>query len=81
MYVDVILWNIMAEIITLSLSPPPTNPFEIDHSYYDTLPVEECAVSTGAMIDFLQKVYLKDVEYADKGEQEKTPSYNICIQP
>jgi len=68
MYVDVILWNIMAEIITLSLSPPPTNPFEIDHSYYDTLPVEECAVSTGAMVDFLQKVYLKDVEYADKGE-------------
>ncbi|CAH1767510.1 10508_t:CDS:2, partial [Entrophospora sp. SA101] len=27
---------------------------------------EECAVSTGAMIDFLQKVYLKDTNYANK---------------
>ncbi|CAH1767992.1 3627_t:CDS:2, partial [Entrophospora sp. SA101] len=27
---------------------------------------EECAVSTGAMIDFLQKVYIKDTNYANK---------------
>ncbi|CAG8742646.1 6344_t:CDS:2 [Gigaspora margarita] len=43
---DVKLWDIIAEVITLSLSPPPENPFEINHSYYDTLPLEECAVST-----------------------------------
>ncbi|CAG8461139.1 36785_t:CDS:2 [Racocetra persica] len=63
---DIKLWEIIAEVITLSLSPPPENPFEINHSYYDTLPLEECAVSTGAMVDFLQKVYLKDTFYADK---------------
>ncbi|CAG8541581.1 12013_t:CDS:2 [Ambispora leptoticha] len=63
---DIMLWDIIAEIVTLSLTPSPDNPFEIDHSYYDTLPLEECAVSTGAMADFLQKVYLKDTSYADK---------------
>ncbi|RIB01785.1 hypothetical protein C2G38_951962 [Gigaspora rosea] len=63
---DVKLWDIIAEVITLSLSPPPENPFEINHSYYDTLPLEECAVSTGAMVDFLQKVYLKDTNHSDK---------------
>ncbi|CAJ0898030.1 14008_t:CDS:10, partial [Entrophospora sp. SA101] len=40
------LWDIIEEVITLSLNIAPENPFEINHSYYDTLPVEECAVST-----------------------------------
>jgi len=51
----------------------PENPFEIDHSYYETLPLEEMAVSTGATVNFLQKVYLKDTPYADHGK------YNLCI--
>ncbi|CAG8529655.1 1841_t:CDS:10, partial [Diversispora eburnea] len=39
-------WN-NQEVITLSLIPQsPENPFKVDHSYYDTLPLEECAVST-----------------------------------
>ncbi|CAG8633722.1 4502_t:CDS:2, partial [Cetraspora pellucida] len=40
---DIKLWDIIAEVITLSLSPPPENPFEINHAYYDTLPLEESA--------------------------------------
>ncbi|GBB88425.1 hypothetical protein RclHR1_00150021 [Rhizophagus clarus] len=63
---DIRLWNIIAEVITLCLEISPENPFEIDRSYYDTLPLEEAAVSTGAMVDFLQKVYLLDTPYADK---------------
>ncbi|CAG8511055.1 15070_t:CDS:2 [Funneliformis mosseae] len=61
---DIKLWDIIAEVITLCLDKAPENPFEIDHSYYDTLPIEEMAVSTGAMVDFLQKVYLNDTPYA-----------------
>lgn len=63
---DIRLWNIIAEVITLCLEPAPENPFEIIHSYYNSLPLEEMAVSTGAMINFLQKVYLMDTTYADK---------------
>lgn len=57
----------MAEIITLTLSPSPINPFRINHSYFDTLPLEECVIATGAMMDFLQRVYMKDTPYTESG--------------
>ncbi|KAG0291376.1 hypothetical protein BGZ96_005249 [Linnemannia gamsii] len=62
---DVRLWDIMAEIITLTLSPSPVNPFRINLSYYETLPLEECVIATGAMLDFLQRVYMKDTPYTE----------------
>ncbi|KAF9286914.1 hypothetical protein BGZ74_001201 [Mortierella antarctica] len=62
---DVRLWDIMAEIITLTLSPSPINPFRINLAYFDTLPLEECVIATGAMMDFLQRVYMKDTPYTE----------------
>ncbi|KFH64154.1 hypothetical protein MVEG_09979 [Podila verticillata NRRL 6337] len=62
---DIRLWDIMAEIVTLTLSPSPVNPFRINHAYYDTLPLEECVIATGAMMDFLQRVYMKDTPYTE----------------
>ncbi|KAF9133016.1 hypothetical protein BGW39_010806 [Mortierella sp. 14UC] len=62
---DVRLWDIMAEIITLTLSPSPVNPFRINLAYYETLPLEECVIATGAMLDFLQRVYMKDTPYTE----------------
>ncbi|KAF9583184.1 hypothetical protein BGW38_010070, partial [Lunasporangiospora selenospora] len=62
---DVRLWDIIAEIITFSLSPSPVNPFRINHAYFAGLPLEECVVATGAMMGFLQKVYMKDTPYTD----------------
>ncbi|KAI1319540.1 hypothetical protein EDD11_003810, partial [Mortierella claussenii] len=62
---DIRLWDIMAEIITLTLSPSPINPFRINHAYFEALPLEECVVATGAMMDFLQRVYMKDTPYTD----------------
>ncbi|KAG0262878.1 hypothetical protein BG011_009586 [Mortierella polycephala] len=62
---DIRLWDIMAEIIALTLTPSPINPFRINHSYFEALPLEECVVATGAMLDFLQKVYMKDTPYTD----------------
>ncbi|GJJ73857.1 hypothetical protein EMPS_06215 [Entomortierella parvispora] len=62
---DIRLWDIMAEIITLTLSPSPINPFRINHAYFDSLPLEECVVATGAMMDFLRRVYMKDTTYTD----------------
>jgi len=63
---DIMLWDIIAEIISLTLTPSPINPFEIDRTYYATLPLEESAVSIGAMIYVLKQIYLKDTEYADR---------------
>ncbi|KAG0268780.1 hypothetical protein DFQ27_005714 [Actinomortierella ambigua] len=57
--------NTQAEIITLTLSPSPINPFRINHTYFDQLPLEECVIATGAMLDFLQRVYIKDTPYTE----------------
>ncbi|KAF9200886.1 hypothetical protein BGZ49_008871, partial [Haplosporangium sp. Z 27] len=59
------VWDIMAEIITLTLSPSPINPFRINHAYFEALPLEECIIATGAMVDFLRRVYMKNTPYTD----------------
>ncbi|ORZ39915.1 hypothetical protein BCR44DRAFT_1458048 [Catenaria anguillulae PL171] len=58
------LSDIIAEIVFLAVTPPPHNPFAINHSVYDTLPIEESLVCVSAMLDFLNKVYLSSVPYA-----------------
>lgn len=61
---DVRVWEIIAEILNTAVSPPPLNPFQVDHSFFDNLPLEESVVCTAAMLDFLQKVYIKDGAYS-----------------
>lgn len=62
---DIKAWEIISEVISLALSPPPENPFTIDHTYFDSMPMEESIVCTGAMIEFLQKVFIKDTPYSE----------------
>jgi hypothetical protein len=61
------LHDIIAEIISTVITHPPQNPFEINHAYYDELPLEESAVCAGAMLDFLQKIFLSSCSYAMQG--------------
>lgn len=62
---DIKVWEIMAEVLALALSPAPENPFAIDHTYYDGLTLEESILTTGAMLEFLRKVFLKNPPYAE----------------
>ncbi|KAL7753321.1 hypothetical protein RI367_001096 [Sorochytrium milnesiophthora] len=63
---DVKASDIIAELISITVQPPPKNPFAVDHTFYDTLPLEESLVCVSAMIDFLQKVYIRDTPYAEE---------------
>ncbi|KNE70092.1 hypothetical protein AMAG_15071 [Allomyces macrogynus ATCC 38327] len=56
--------DIIAEVIGIAVSPPPINPFAVNLGYYDDLPLEESVVCVGAMLDFLQKIYLSNSPYA-----------------
>ncbi|XP_062521420.1 uncharacterized protein LOC134196335 isoform X2 [Corticium candelabrum] len=53
---DIRVWDIIAELVAICTVPAPKDPFAVDLSYYDTLPVAESVLATGAMINFLQKV-------------------------
>lgn len=64
-------WDVVAELVKLNTYPPPNNPFEVDFSYFDSVPKTELLVSTAAMIQLLQKVILYAPEtkyYTAKGE-------------
>ncbi|KAI9221394.1 hypothetical protein BC828DRAFT_404967 [Blastocladiella britannica] len=56
--------DVVAEVISLAVTPPPMNPYAINHALYDSLPLEESVVCAGAMVDFLGKVYASSAPYA-----------------
>ena len=65
------LWDIIAELVKLCTYPAPLNPFAVDYSYFDELPLNERVLATGAMVNFLQKVITyqtKDKPYTAKGK-------------
>lgn len=53
---DVHLWQIVAEIVRLCCIPPPRNPFEVDHNYFENVAVKERVLVSAAMVNFLHKL-------------------------
>ncbi|KAJ3336734.1 hypothetical protein HDU93_002279 [Gonapodya sp. JEL0774] len=64
---DVKLAEIVAELVTATLLPPPSNPFAVDHSFFDSIPLEESIVLSGAMVDFLSKLYTRRTPWSESG--------------
>ena len=72
---DVMVWDILAELVKLCTYPPPLNPFAVDLSYFDNLPLHERALASAAMVNFLQKVMVsntKHMPYTTKGKAAYT---------
>jgi hypothetical protein len=66
------VWDIIAELVAICTIPAPKDPFAVDYSYFDTLPLAESVLATGAMVNFLQKVLeTGDHLYNTKSEQPK----------
>ncbi|ELT92814.1 hypothetical protein CAPTEDRAFT_65671, partial [Capitella teleta] len=53
---DVQPWQIVAELVKLSMFPAPSNPFSVDFSYFENLPLNNRILASAAMIDVLHKV-------------------------
>lgn len=50
------VWDIMAELVTISCQPMPPNPFQVDFDYFDTLEPHERALASGAMTRILLQI-------------------------
>jgi hypothetical protein len=50
------IWEIVVEILGKSIDPP-SNPLAITIEYFKSLPLQHAFISTGAMLEFLMKVY------------------------
>ncbi|KAJ3317674.1 hypothetical protein HDU76_001093 [Blyttiomyces sp. JEL0837] len=61
---DIRIIDIVSEVISLVLQPPPGNPFAVDHDFFDTLPVQESVLATGALIQFLKGIYMMNRPYS-----------------
>ncbi|KAJ1920013.1 hypothetical protein IWQ60_007096 [Tieghemiomyces parasiticus] len=62
---DIRPWDIIVEVVCLTLRPQPENPFAIDHSYFEHLPLEEAVVRTGAMVKFLQRMSVRHYYFSE----------------
>merc|ERR1711916_322412 len=57
------VWDIIAELIERTASPPPENPFEIDLAYFDALPPLDRVLSSAALLHFLRKLHIARYPY------------------
>ncbi|TPX63317.1 hypothetical protein SpCBS45565_g06683 [Spizellomyces sp. 'palustris'] len=58
------LHDIIEQVVSMSVQPPPANPFAVDIGSISNLPPEETIIRAGALISFLQKIYHRDPSYA-----------------
>ena len=63
-------WHVVAEVIKLSTTPSPLNPFEIDLEHFSNLTPGAAVYATAAMIHMLSHIISPSPEklmYASKG--------------
>eukprot|EP00053_Salpingoeca_punica_P016234 m.152103 g.152103 ORF g.152103 m.152103 type:complete len:323 (+) comp16913_c0_seq1:281-1249(+) len=53
---DVKVWDVIAELVDICMQPPASNPFAIDMNYFESLPILEAVMTSGAMVHFMQRV-------------------------
>jgi hypothetical protein len=61
------VWDIIDEILRLCLPAAPSNPFAVDHDFFNTLSLQASYLLTGALLDFLVRVYARSPVYAGEG--------------
>lgn len=66
------VWDIVSELVCLCTIPAPSNPFALDVRYIKSLPLPECFLVTGALLNFLEMYVVggnRDELHYDKGEE------------
>ena len=38
---DISVWDVIGEVVLLTTEAPPANPFHVDHTYLDNLPLQQ----------------------------------------
>ncbi|XP_065840493.1 uncharacterized protein [Oscarella lobularis] len=62
---DIKIWDIVAELVSICTMPAPKNPFAVDIEYFQSLPLAESVLATGAMANFLRTVLAHKEHFYD----------------
>eukprot|EP00824_Muranothrix_gubernata_P011573 TRINITY_DN25055_c0_g1_i1.p1 TRINITY_DN25055_c0_g1~~TRINITY_DN25055_c0_g1_i1.p1 ORF type:complete len:240 (-),score=41.09 TRINITY_DN25055_c0_g1_i1:17-736(-) len=57
--------DIIEELVMTNMHTPPSNPFAVDLSYMDDLPLRERVLLTGSLANFLRELYMRGKTYKD----------------
>ncbi|EPZ31864.1 hypothetical protein O9G_004255 [Rozella allomycis CSF55] len=63
---DVHVYDIVEELLSVANNTPVSNPFAIDHTYFDTLSIEESIVCSSALLNFLNKLFQQERPYKNE---------------
>ena len=53
---DITPSDVIAELVAICTVPSPPNPFAVDFDYFESLPMQERFLASGAMLSFLNNV-------------------------
>ncbi len=60
------LWNIIEELINKTLPFPPKNPFKIDISKIEAMPIVDRTLNALALVNFLRKIQAMNVPFKEE---------------
>jgi hypothetical protein len=77
-------WDILYELIQVAYQSKgqiaPVNPFEIDLAFFDTLPLEESVIKSGAMISFMRSLWSRGIIQTDVVcDQDELFDHGMCF--
>lgn len=76
LYLDITPPDIIAELVAICTTPAPPNPFAIDFDYFDSLPLQEKFLASGAMMNFLKQVLCARTHSYDRRSKSNMHSIN-----
>lgn len=64
---EVKVWDIVAELVSICCSPPPANPFSVDHAFFERMEPFEAMLATSATVNLLNRILDSGMhDYDDK---------------
>lgn len=75
------MWDVIGELVCLCTVPSPSNPFALDMRYIKGLPLPDCFLVTGALLNFLEMYVVygnRDELHYDKGKLWISRNLKTC---